>query len=70
MEATEQVSKTPTGNGDGDAKANESNGKSESAEIKPADSSEKAREDFPWRKAKKVVVMLSFNGKNYLGMQR
>ena len=26
--------------------------------------------DWPWRRAKKVALMLSFSGKDYLGMQR
>ena len=28
------------------------------------------RSEWPWKKAKKVAIMLSFCGKNYLGMQR
>jgi hypothetical protein len=28
------------------------------------------RRDWPWKKAKKVAVMISFCGKDYLGMQR
>ncbi len=31
---------------------------------------EAEKRDWPWRKAKKVAVMLSFVGKDYLGMQR
>ena len=29
-----------------------------------------ARPEWPWKRAKKVAVMISFAGKNYLGMQR
>lgn len=28
------------------------------------------RAEYPWKKAKKVALMLSFSGKNYFGMQR
>ena len=28
------------------------------------------RPEWPWKRSKKVAVMLSFSGKNYLGMQR
>jgi hypothetical protein len=28
------------------------------------------RRDWPWKKAKKVAVMISFCGKDYIGMQR
>ena len=28
------------------------------------------RAEWPWKRAKKVAVMISFAGKNYLGMQR
>ncbi|XP_040579191.1 pseudouridylate synthase 1 homolog isoform X2 [Lepeophtheirus salmonis] len=31
---------------------------------------ESGRPDWPWKKAKKVAMMLSFSGKKYLGMQR
>ena len=31
---------------------------------------EKEKRDWPWKKAKKVAVMISFCGKDYLGMQR
>ena len=34
-----------------------------------ADSGE-ARAEWPWKRAKKVAVMISFAGKNYFGMQR
>lgn len=29
-----------------------------------------ARAEWPWKRAKKVAVMISFAGKNYFGMQR
>ena len=29
-----------------------------------------ARAEWPWKRAKKVAVMLSFAGKSYFGMQR
>jgi hypothetical protein len=28
------------------------------------------RAEWPWKKAKKAALMLSFAGKNYMGMQR
>lgn len=28
------------------------------------------RQDYPWKRAKKVAMMISFSGKDYLGMQR
>ena len=31
---------------------------------------ETEKRDWPWKKAKKVAVMISFCGKDYLGMQR
>ena len=31
---------------------------------------EPQKRDWPWKKAKKVAVMISFCGKDYLGMQR
>eukprot|EP00096_Caligus_rogercresseyi_P010752 TRINITY_DN4010_c0_g2_i1.p1 TRINITY_DN4010_c0_g2~~TRINITY_DN4010_c0_g2_i1.p1 ORF type:complete len:372 (-),score=101.70 TRINITY_DN4010_c0_g2_i1:468-1583(-) len=31
---------------------------------------EETRPEWPWKKSKKVAMMLSFSGKNYLGMQR
>ena len=34
------------------------------------DSEQQKKPEYPWRKAKKVAVMLSFVGKDYLGMQR
>jgi len=36
----------------------------------PATTNLEAKQDWPWRKAKKCAVMLSFCGKNYMGMQR
>jgi len=35
-----------------------------------SEKSEEKKPEWPWRKAKKVAVMLSFVGKDYLGMQR
>ena len=26
--------------------------------------------DWPWKRARKVAMMISFSGKDYLGMQR
>jgi len=31
---------------------------------------EPQKRDWPWKRAKKVAVMISFCGKDYLGMQR
>jgi len=41
-------------------------------EVKNSESiqSLQPKQDWPWRKAKKAVVMVSFCGKNYMGMQR
>ena len=37
---------------------------------KSAGKTEEKRPEWPWRKAKKVAIMISFVGKDYLGMQR
>lgn len=40
-----------------------------SEKLVPAEG-EETRQHWPWRKAKKVAVMISFCGKDYIGMQR
>ena len=37
---------------------------------KSAEKTQEKRPEWPWRKAKKVAIMISFVGKDYLGMQR
>jgi hypothetical protein len=34
------------------------------------DQNGESRQDYPWKKSKKVAVLISFSGKDYHGMQR
>ena len=42
--------------------------KDEKTESEPQEA--KRINDWPWKRARKVAVMISFSGKDYLGMQR
>ena len=42
----------------------------ESVVVKSAENTQEKRPEYVWRKAKKVAIMISFVGKDYLGMQR
>ncbi len=41
----------------------------EAIQAEAPSSAEVPRKEWPWRRAKKCAVMLSFSGKNYMGMQ-
>ncbi len=62
------ASKEEDGGGEGDAPAAKVQ-KLEGAKDSGG-KAEEARPPWPWKKAKKAVIMMSFSGKDYLGMQR
>ncbi len=67
--STTPASKEEDCGGEGDATAAKVQ-RLEEAKEDPGGKAEEARPPWPWKKAKKAVIMMSFSGKDYLGMQR